>query len=60
MIVLNSDFNYWEVEKRSSEMIASLCLEYEVVISRVFVSEKEYIHSKMPLFINVRQEGISV
>jgi uncharacterized protein len=60
MIVLNGEFNYWDVEKRSSELIASLCLENEVVISRVFVSEMEYIHSKMPLLINVRQEGIAV
>jgi predicted nucleotidyltransferase len=60
MIVLNGEFSYWEVEKRSSELIASLCLENEVVISRVFVSEKEYIHSKTPLLINVRQEGIAV
>ncbi len=60
MIVLNSEFNYWEVEKQSSELIASLCLENEVVISRVFVSEKEFIHSKMPLLINARQEGIAV
>jgi len=60
MIILNGDFNYWEVEKRSSELVASLCLENEVVISRVFVSATEYAHSKMPLLINVRQEGIAV
>ncbi|MCX6037198.1 MAG: nucleotidyltransferase domain-containing protein [Chloroflexi bacterium] len=60
MIVLNGEFDYWEVEKRSSELVASLCLENEVVISRVFVSDTEYAHSKMPLVINVRQEGIAV
>jgi len=60
MIVLNGEFDYWEVEKRSSELVASLCLENEVVISRVFVSDTEYAHSKMPLLINVRQEGIAV
>lgn len=60
MIVLNGEFDYWEVEKRSSELVASLCLENEVVISRVFVSDKEYAHSKMPLLINVRHEGIAV
>ncbi len=60
MIVLNGEFNNWDVEKRSSELVASLCLENEVVISRVFVSDTEYAHSKMPLLINVRQEGIAV
>ncbi len=60
MIVLNGEFDYWEVEKRSSELVASLCLENEVVISRVFVSDTEYAHSKMPLLINVRQDGTAV
>ncbi|MFH1906158.1 MAG: nucleotidyltransferase domain-containing protein [Chloroflexota bacterium] len=60
MIVLNGEFNYWDVEKRSSEFVASLCLENDVVISRVFVSDTEYEHSKMPLLINIRQEGIAV
>jgi predicted nucleotidyltransferase len=60
MIVLNGEFNNWEVEQRSSELVASLCLENEVVISRIFVSDTEYAHSKMPLLINVRQEGIAV
>ena len=60
MIVLNGEFNLWEAEKRSSEMVASLCLENEVVISRVFVSDTEFAQSKMPLLINVRQEGIAV
>ena len=60
MVVLNGEFNSWEVEKRSSELVASLCLENDVVISRIFVSDMEYTHSKMPLLINVRQEGIAV
>ena len=60
MIVLNGEFNLWEMEKRSSELVASICLENEVVISRIFVSDMEYMHSKMPLLINVRQEGIAV
>lgn len=60
MIVLNGDFNYWEAEKRSSELFATMCLENDVVISRIFVSDVEYTHSKMPLLINVRQEGIAV
>ena len=60
MVVLNGEFNIWEVEKRSSEFIASLCLENDVVVSRVFVSDAEYTYSKMPFLVNVRQEGIAV
>ena len=39
MIVMNGEFNYSEIEKRSSEFITSLCLEHDVVISWFFVTE---------------------
>lgn len=60
MIVLKGEFKYWETSKLSSEFIAALCLKNDVVISRKFASDKEYAHSKMPLFINVRNEGLAV
>jgi predicted nucleotidyltransferase len=60
MIVLKGEFNYWEVSKRASEFIASLSLKNDVVVSRKFVSEKDYADSGMPLYINVRKEGLLV
>ena len=60
MIVLKSEFNYWEMDKRSSEFIAALCLENDVVISAKLVSEAKYAQSKMPLFVNVRKEGVTM
>ena len=60
MIVLKGDFDYWEVSKRSSELIASLSLENDVVISRTFASETIYANSKLPLYTNVRKEGVAV
>jgi uncharacterized protein len=60
MIVLKGEFDYAEEEKRSSDLIASLCLENEVLISWVFVSDTEYIQSRMPLLLNVRKEGVTV
>jgi len=60
MIVLKGKFKYWDVSKRSSEFVASLCLEYDVLISRKFASDSEYANSKMPLFKNVRREGVAV
>ena len=60
MIVLKGEFQRWEMDKRSSEFVAALCLENDVVISRTFVSEMEYANSKMPLYINVRREGVAV
>lgn len=60
MLVLKGEFKYREMQKRSSEFVASLCLENDVVISRVFVSDTEYAQSKMPLMLNVRKEGVAV
>ena len=60
MIVLNGEFDYAKVEKRSSDFIANLCLENDVLISWVFTSVKNYAESGMPLMLNVREEGITV
>ena len=60
MIVLKGEFNYREVQKRSIDFVASLCLEYDVVITRKFASEREYIESKMPLFINIRNDAVAI
>jgi predicted nucleotidyltransferase len=60
MIVLKGEFDYWEASKRSSELIVSLSLENDVVISRTFASETIYANSRMPLYINVRKEGVAV
>ena len=60
MVVLKEEFNYWDVSRRSSEFIAALCLEHDVVISRKFASDLEYRSSEMPLFVNVRNEGMTV
>jgi uncharacterized protein len=60
MIVLTGKFSHAEVEKRSSEFIASLCLEHDVVISWIFTSDTNYSENKMPLMLNVRREGLAV
>ncbi|MGC1374921.1 MAG: nucleotidyltransferase domain-containing protein [Anaerolineales bacterium] len=60
MLVLKGEFKYGEVQKRSSEFVAALCLEHEIVISRVFVSEAEYAQGKTPLMLNILKEGVAV
>lgn len=60
LVVLKSDFNYGEMLDLSSELIASLSLEKDVVISRAFVSREEYEQRQSPFLMNVRREGIAV
>jgi len=60
MIVLKGEFDYWEMDRRSSELVAALSLENDVLISTKLASETQYENSKWPLYINVRKEGIAV
>jgi uncharacterized protein len=60
MIVLNGEFNHRDVENRSMDFIASLCLEHEVVISWFFTSTTKYVQSKMPFMLSVRKEAVTI
>jgi predicted nucleotidyltransferase len=58
MVVLNGEFNYREVERRSIDFVASLCLEHDVIIICHYVSTQRYAESKMPFMLNVRQDAV--
>ena len=60
MIVLRGEFNYWKTYERASDLIADLSLEHDVLISVKLTSESKYAESQMPLYINVRREGVAV
>jgi len=60
LLVLKDDFNYLEMLKRSDDQVASLSLENDVVISRAFVSKKEYKEKLSPFLINIRRDGVAV
>jgi len=42
----------------TSEFISDISLEYDTVISRVFISQKSFLDDNSLFLINVRQEGI--
>jgi len=60
MIVLKGEFKYRDVQKRSIAFVASLYLKYDVLITRKFASDKEYAESKMPLFLNIRNDAVAI
>lgn len=60
MIVLKGEFNYWKTYERASDLIADISLEHDVLISVKLTSESKYAESQMPLYINVRREGVAV
>ena len=60
LLVIKGDFDYMELLKRSDDLAASLSLENDLVISRAFVSEKDFRERQSPFLMNVRREGIAV
>lgn len=60
LIVLAKDFNYSEMLRLSSEIVSSLSLENDVVISRAFVTKAQYDKLQIPFLMNVRREGVTV
>jgi predicted nucleotidyltransferase len=60
LIVLNKDFNYSEMLRLSSQLVSSLSLENDVVISRAFVTKTQYDKLQIPFLMNVRREGVPV
>jgi predicted nucleotidyltransferase len=60
LVVLKDEFQYGEMLRCTSHLVAALSLENDVVISRAFVSKTKYEQSQMPFLMNVRREGIAI
>jgi uncharacterized protein len=60
LIVLRGSVKAAEELKRLSEFIANLCLNYNTLVSCVFMSSEQFQQSNTPLLLNVRQEGIAI
>jgi predicted nucleotidyltransferase len=58
LIVLKNEFNYSQEIEKTSNFIAKLSLNYDLVISRSFTNSCDYSNSKTPFFLNVKREGI--
>jgi uncharacterized protein len=60
LVVLNGDVNPGKEIARTGKTITALSLNYDAVISCVFMSSKRYASEQTPLLLNVRSEGISI
>jgi predicted nucleotidyltransferase len=60
LVVLKNDFNYSEMLRLSSELVSSLSLDNDVVISRAFAKKVDYEKLQVPFLMNVRREGVPV
>ena len=60
LVVVQDDSNYGDLIRRTSEVVAALSLQHDVVISRAFVSRDRYEQEQTPFLLNVRREGVAV
>ncbi|MDL1912755.1 nucleotidyltransferase domain-containing protein [Chloroflexi bacterium CFX6] len=57
MIVLDSWQRYGDEIKRTSELNARLSLDYNVSVSRLFMTEDRWKNEDSPLLRNIRAQG---
>jgi len=60
LVIINGDFNYGDLIKRTSSIVSDLSLEYDVAISRAFMSKEHFEHDQDPFLLNVRREGVKI
>ena len=59
MILLKDYKNYWDEIKRTSELIASVSLDYDLLVSRIIMSEEKWKRSNTPLLKNIHRDGLA-
>ncbi len=60
LIIVKSPFEYSDLVRQTSQLVASLSLEYDRVISRAFVSKERFEQEQSPFLCNVRREGVFI
>lgn len=60
LVVLDAPINPYHEIDRTSEFIAQLCLDNDVVISRHFIAFDKFQTATPPFLQNIRSEGIPV
>jgi len=60
LVILRDEFDYGNMIASTSEIVARLSLENDVVISRSFVSKNRFEQGKSPFLLNVQREGVLV
>jgi predicted nucleotidyltransferase len=58
LTVIKGAFDYGEMLDKTIDLAADLSLEYDVVISRAFVSKERFVNEISPFLMNVRREAV--
>ena len=57
MILLKDYKNYWEEIRKTSELMSDVSLEYDLLVSRIFMTEAKWQKPDTPLLRNIHQDG---
>ena len=60
LVIVRSEFDYNYLIKRTSPIVSALSLQYDVVISRAFISKERFEQEQSPFLLNVRREGLAI
>ena len=60
LCVMNSPICYGDLINRTSKDTAEISLEYDIVISRVFVNRGDYDSGSSPFLMNVHREQLAI
>ena len=60
LIVIRGGYDYGDLIQRTSAVVSGLSLQYDVVISRAFVSSEQFAQEQSPFLLNVRREGVTI
>jgi len=60
MILLTDYRNYWNEQKKISQLASDVSLEYDVTISCIFIKELQWktASNELPLIYNIQKEGL--
>ncbi len=60
LVVLKGDVDPGKEIARTGKLVTALSLQFDTVISCVFISSMRYASEENPFLLNVRHEGISI
>jgi predicted nucleotidyltransferase len=60
LVILRDEFDYGQAIECTSELISTLSLENDVVLSTAFVTKQRFEQEQTPFLLNVRREGVPV
>ncbi len=58
LIVLNHETKPVQEVRKLSNLLSSIALKFNYIVSCVFISKNRYEQEKSPLILNIKKEGI--